>query len=1306
MQVEPHKSSIRAGSMWAPGEGTTVTLSQDQLAKLQERNKLLDVLENQGQQIVVVGDTSSGKSTTINFLLGYPFNFVAQGVGTRRPCVMTLTPDPEREKVQFRVRFQKHDYIDDRELTNLSDVAQLVKAVNDPKMHPEWFDCLGRPSDGQSTARDKANVRPEDAFDDTPVYVQMLHKDIDCPMRLVDVPGLTRGNRLPTQIALSYIKPDNVVILVIGKDHPNNGGFPALAAAMRQCSRTIIIQNFANSKIADNQVMENYSVIYDKMQRQDIVLYCIDYGIPYEPGLPLWQDGYDQQDWHAINATKGVDAVRKAMVEHTEMRAKQLVERFKSSHIFSNTIVPGLGAVRTKLNDFQFHDIEGHIRRLREELKKQIERKKLDLQKAVSRVKQLQFPPEWDGMLAAFAASIRKYLDATFSAVEFPEPGKNQNGPADNSLENVLWSTEEETRRVSRVAAEKGKEQEPQPSPKNSYNNYNGNYNGSPYGERYGTKERVDPASTVNMGAGVSWFSEETDKKIVELLREFSGFEADLRLACLRSWQRLVDEFTGMLAFAPMPCVQASAHDMAKMRVGSGQSGQLNFTEETVTLVVSLELQKRRGLVRPLLEHFERRMRLLVERDYRNAVAALDFHCQREMDQFYSLVGNDGTDADGTDGKISESLADTKRTLMAGVLKALLSHSDKVVSSILRGDPELDHAMEAITDPVTRRIRLKERSGIMVRVNENSATPGPLHWMLPFKFNNSGQLALRNLKYKDQKSTLKKVGFRLVGCCEKQTPDDVVGVLPEKPWNRKLLDEIGAPTEDGCPTINCCNAVNLRIFRLCTEDYEVPMSPSSPAYLYDIEVLKLLKALQFELAAAWASMWRGMLQELTNRDKIRAFVSGQQMEKLSVVALDDFETANLLRQQSWDRGHPEHDPTYEATDSVVAWLSGSRAMPVDMMTTEEEIRKAGEDAKWPDHQAYVDLLQKLKPDKVKTAFLVNKETKLAGQPSWLRLCDEFVFVILQLQMKRVSEEELSMVKASAGMMSAAGQQEMIAKLTLHRMSQLNLHSQQVFKRRFDFLYRRDIKAALSNIEGIAKGMAGFQKDGMPALEWLERQLQSYKDKVIRETLGALQQKFEGLQPFDFAILNGRFPMNSRRMRRQHFELQDDGKTVKLTNATADIKEMWTSPRYNNDLEVEASKGEGSQAGYMQLSVSGTHSAYENLQEQRERVEQIFNLPCSDPPSPGYAGGAFQELCLKFFKGIHVDAIHHCRPRLKAMMAQLYQEDHLRRALQESDALDYLKDFGGHILEKQRLKVESLRCKVATMEAVLNGDGEF
>ena len=98
------------------------------------------------------------------------------------------------------------------------------------------------------------------------------------------------------------------------------------------------MQNFANTKIQDNQaqtafgqikcarglpvrrrlqVTENFNVIYEKMSgrtvfipvifiasgrrmqtwgslrsmSEDLVLYCIDYGLPYEPGLPLWQEG-------------------------------------------------------------------------------------------------------------------------------------------------------------------------------------------------------------------------------------------------------------------------------------------------------------------------------------------------------------------------------------------------------------------------------------------------------------------------------------------------------------------------------------------------------------------------------------------------------------------------------------------------------------------------------------------------------------------------------------------------------------------------------------------------------------------------------------------------------------------------------------------------------------------------------------------------------------------------------------------------------------------------------------------------------
>eukprot|EP00442_Polarella_glacialis_P052124 CAMPEP_0115160346 /NCGR_PEP_ID=MMETSP0227-20121206/70755_1 /TAXON_ID=89957 /ORGANISM="Polarella glacialis, Strain CCMP 1383" /LENGTH=1360 /DNA_ID=CAMNT_0002572235 /DNA_START=111 /DNA_END=4191 /DNA_ORIENTATION=+ len=1272
-----------------------VVMSESQLAKLQERNKLLDILENQGQQIVVVGDTSSGKSTTINFLLGYPFNFVAQGIGTRRPCVMTLTPDPNQNEVVFRTRFQKNDFSEEREFTQLSDVANLVKNVNDPRLHPEWFDCLNTDQSGRSQSE---RMRPDDAFDETPVYVQLVHKDIDCPMRLVDVPGLSRGNRLTTQIALSFIKPDNAIILVIGKDHPNNGGFPHLAAAMRDCCRTLVIQNFANTKIGDNQVSENYNVVFDKMQgAPDVALYCIDYGLSYEPDLPLWQDGYDQKDWHHINTDQGIQSVRRAMVEHTEMRAQQLVEKYKDSKVFSNVIVAGLDPVRKKLNDFQFHDIDGHITRLKVELDKQIKKKQLELARAQQRVKQLQFPPEWDSMLAAFASSIRKYLDATYSATE---PFEGLSGSSKTSEEDsLLWTTEEEARRV--------------------------------------TKAAMDCNNSDGENEGLNWFEGKVDKKIVSLLTDCCGFEADMRIACLRSWQRLVDEFTGMLAFAPMPCVPASLHDMAKMRVGDGQSGQLNFTEETVRLVVSLGEGKQGGLVRPLLSQFERRVRQLVERDYRNATATIEGRCQVELERFYKLVCVEDPDdlaaaeeaarkAADRDGSIApasseddarkrmeQKMKDIKNSLLSGVLKSLLVHADHVITSVLQGEVIMDPSGDIVVDTVTQRPRLRERSGIMVRVDENTTTPGPLHWMLPFKFNNSGQLHLRQLEYserqllkgnegiswhrkviKNRQGLLKSIGLSMSSCCEKQNEED--NGCPEVSWNRRLVEEIGVQFEDGTPTINCSNAVNLRIFRLCTEDYEVPMSSNASPHMYDVEVLKLLKALQFEMGAAWASMWRGMLQELTDRDKIKDWIQQHDTKEPVVqsMTLDGFD------RQSTDSRRMERDPTLEAADAVCGWLSGSRALPGDMMTTEEEVKKAGEEAKWPDHSAFVEVLQKVNLQKVKTAFITNKDTKLAGQPSWLRLCDEFVFVILQLNMKRVSQEELSMVKASAGMMSAAGQQEMIAKLTLHRMSQLNMHSQKVFTKRFDFLFKRDVRTALTAIDGVAASLRGQRKNGNDASEWLENTLIKYKDHVINSTLVALQEKFEGLQPFDFAILNGRFPLNSQKLRRQHFELQDDGKSVKLIDATQEIKDMWTTPRYAQKQSVIVTPPDGRSSGVIQLETSGTLSAYGNLQEQRERVEQIFNLACSDPPAPGFAGGAFQELCLKFFKGIHVDAIHHCRPRLKAMMARMYQEEDLRRALQESGALDYLKDFGGHILDKQKNKVDSLRHKLRAMEACL------
>ena len=51
------------------------------------------------------------------------------------------------------------------------------------------------------------------------------------------------------------------------------------------------------------------------------------------------------------------------------------------------------------------------------------------------------------------------------------------------------------------------------------------------------------------------------------------GRKNGLQVTTRGTYMDLVLRFTGMLAFAPMPCVPASLHDMAKMRVGTGQLG-------------------------------------------------------------------------------------------------------------------------------------------------------------------------------------------------------------------------------------------------------------------------------------------------------------------------------------------------------------------------------------------------------------------------------------------------------------------------------------------------------------------------------------------------------------------------------------------------------------------------------------------------------------------------------------------------------------------------------------------------------------
>jgi hypothetical protein len=84
----------------------------------------------------------------------------------------------------------------------------------------------------------------------------------------------------------------------------------------------------------------------------------------------------------------------------------------------------------------------------------------------------------------------------------------------------------------------------------------------------------------------------------------------------------------------------------------------------------------------------------------------------------------------------------------------------------------------------------------------------------------------------------------------------------------------------------------------------------------------------------------------------------------------------------------------------------------------------------------------------RTLFPFRKDDLLSRENSWQRLCQEFIFVILQLAMKRVSEDEYMMATASSGGVSVLdGPQDIVSKLTLHRITTLGQRNSKTFKKR-------------------------------------------------------------------------------------------------------------------------------------------------------------------------------------------------------------------------------------------------------------------
>ena len=206
---------------------------------LQTKNCLLNVLgEDGGGSIVVCGDTSVGKSTVINFLLGFPLNFESMGVGTRRPCVLSQVNDASCEVVQFHLRFEGKDIV-------THDIQEVSKFVAE------------------------ANKSAGSGFETTPIFVEMRHKDFLLGMRFVDLPGLVHPSREGADsvknLAMGYLKAENTVVVVLGADNWTNGGTHLLCERIKKAKKVIIVQNFAYSELTRRAAMQRFTEVRETM---------------------------------------------------------------------------------------------------------------------------------------------------------------------------------------------------------------------------------------------------------------------------------------------------------------------------------------------------------------------------------------------------------------------------------------------------------------------------------------------------------------------------------------------------------------------------------------------------------------------------------------------------------------------------------------------------------------------------------------------------------------------------------------------------------------------------------------------------------------------------------------------------------------------------------------------------------------------------------------------------------------------------------------------------------------------------------
>lgn len=1239
--------------------------SEAQTLKLYQKNLYSNVLpSDEAQQIIIVGDTSTGKSTTINFLLGFPINFEDPDIGTRRPCAIELVKDVTCKQVMYEVHFPKaKDPIIRKQTEDVTEVADMVSMANNPTKCPWYFECLVENPD----------LRLNHAFDSMPIQVTIKHESFQYPLRLVDLPGLTRQSEGPMEIAKKYIQPGNICILVMGTDNPANGGFPMLAERMCNCSQVLFVQNYASKALEGMNAEMNMKAIQGildeeaaqgnenarNMRKEGPKFYLTDYGLPCNDTFKrkgVWKEGRDQKNWVEIATNEGAEAVQTAMYAQAGMWAQMLLDAPANQNFFREfNLGTGIKDILRQIIEFQFDGIDQKLI----QYKKRVEELKATTKKEMETLKEvvsvMDNPPQWQNLLSKAALTVSEYLDTT---IAIPEEG---DGPLEGDLREVA-KCRAKTKDEGKIREDITKEE-----------------------------EELDEKM---FGSKRGWFDEKVDDDICKMLQTYVGFEYDVELACLKSWYRLLDELTGMLAFQPMECISNMSKVQASAGITQGATDRANQVEVMVRLVSILGASKQVG-VKDLLCHFVRRLKKLARRDLKNAMVFVKEDKYNAMNEFLDLIGKNNKEM--------------KEIIYKDIENVIMMHMNETFKTWMLGEPMTDESGKALQDRFGAP-KIKPGSGMCVPTQALSGSD-VMHWLLPFKghyFN--GQIPFKDLELSEDLGGGGGGGTAAPG-----------QVDPE------LLGEIAKANSQ----INACNVINMNMYRLCTENYDVKLTVRSSEIEFSLEAMKLLKAMQGEIANFWSSSYIAFLQELKSSGTILSYCKNK-MKK-------DLKAAGMWMQA---QDVESYAAAFFGEDMALSYTAAKlekESMRADSdglaLTTQQEIENTqreldrnildtlpGRELQWPGcpMAAFMSFINKSSdPTRVASGddvFPDNAGVEIYGDAAWRRVCQEFIYVILQLAMKEVSAVELSLAKASRGKQLMESPQDIVAKLVLHRLANLGQSGGVIFKYRMQFVYMKMVKANFFDW----KSKMGFSEDKFPAVgeiggeKWLMDAMTSYAEMNLNILLGQLSNKFAELQPFDWTTLNGRFPFDaSKPIREVHYTLSSSSVGNTATKEPAEknksqLEEFWTQPlkyRWENLYTEGAYKVvKNEELGGLELDPLTNTAAYDSLSNNACNVAIMNAMECrGDTQQNGdskLAGEAFHEMALRVHKSMCANAIDYCRPRIKTMMSQVYQEEHLRVALQGSRNLQYKERFSSCVDDKIK-ELAEVSQKYSSLEETLD-----